>query len=365
MGWRRRPTGLPVAPARSPVRLPETKCQRAVDSGVHTPEVLVAGETLVDLVPDGSGDLADVEGFVHRVGGAPANLASALAAVGDAPPALWTRVGGDPFGDFLGSALADRGLDGEFVQRGDAPTALAVVAPTDDDGPRFSFYERGTATLAFDPDDAPDPARFACVHVSGVPLSHSEGRAALLALAERASDAGCLVSVDPNYRPALWRRPEDAGDALGRLCSHADLLCCSAADLAAFGLDSLARRDPAAAAAALLDASPGSVDAGPGTVFLTRGADGATVASDATRADERVTHSLPAFDVDAVDATGAGDAFCAGVLAAFAPGLAAADLRDVLAFASAAGALATTQRGGFGALSDEAAVRRLAETTNA
>ncbi len=342
----------------SPGHSPETKCPRVVDSGVHTPDVLVAGETLVDLVPMGSGSLATVSGFAHRTGGAPANLASGLAAVGHSPPALWTRLGDDPFGDFLLSALAGHGLDGEFVQRGDAPTALAVVAPTEDDGPRFSFYERGTATLAFDPDDAPDPARFECVHVSGVPLAHPEGRRAMLALAERASDAGRLVSVDPNYRPELWRRPDDAGDALGRLCSHADLLCCSAADLAPFGLDSLARDDPEAAASALLDA-------GPDTVFLTRGDDGATVASDATGADERVTHSLPAVDIDAVDATGAGDAFCAGVLAEFAPGLSAADLRDVLAFASAAGALATTQRGGFGALSDEAAVRRLAETTNA
>ena len=324
---------------------------------MQTDRTLVAGETLVDLVPDGSGDLADISGFVHRVGGAPANLASGLAAVGDAPPALWTRLGGGPFGDFLRAALADRGLDGEFVTRGAAPTALAVVAPTED-GPQFSFYERGTATLAFDPDAVPDPGRFACVHVSGVPLAHPAGRRALLALAERASDAGCLVSVDPNYRAALWRDPEDAGDALGRLCSSADLLCCSAADLAAFGLESLARRDPAAAAGALLDA-------GPETVFLTRGADGATVASDATGADERVTHSLPAPAVDSVDATGAGDAFCAGVLTEFTPGLSADNLRDVLAFASAAGALATTQRGGFGALPDEATVRRLAETTNA
>ncbi|MDH5020212.1 carbohydrate kinase family protein [Halobacterium rubrum] len=332
---------------------------------MHTPEVLVAGETLVDLVPAGSGSLATVSGFAHRPGGAPANLASGLPAVGHSPPALWTRLGDDPFGDFLQSALADHGLDGEFVERGDAPTALAVVAPTEDDGPRFSFYERGTTTLAFDPERVPDPARFECVHVSGVPLAHPEGRRAMLALAERASDAGCLVSVDPNYRPELWRRPDDAGDALGRLCSHADLLCCSAADLAPFGLESLARDDPEAAASAFLDAGPGSVDAGPDTVFLTRGAGGATVASDATGADERVTHSLPAFDVDAVDATGAGDAFCAGVLAEFAPGLSAGRLRDVLAFASAAGALATTQRGGFGALPGEAAVRRLAETTNA
>jgi sugar/nucleoside kinase (ribokinase family) len=74
---------------------------------------------------------------------------------------------------------------------------------------------------------------------------------------------------------------------------------------------------------------------------------------------------VDAFDVDSVDATGAGDAFCAGALSVFEPGLSADALRDALAFASAAGALATTTVGGFGVLPGERAVRDLAATTNA
>ena len=324
---------------------------------MRTDRLLVAGETLVDLFPDGPGSLAALDGFRHRAGGAPANLASALAAI-DAPPTLWTRLGDDPFGDFLATRLAEHDVDGPLVVRGDSQTALAVVSPAPDGDRTFSFYERGTATLAFSADRVPGLAGIDGVHVSGVPLAHPEGREAMLALAERATDADRPVSVDPNYRPALWRDPEEAGDALDRLCSRADLVCCSADDLAPLGLAELARHDPEAAAADLLAR-------GPSTVFLTRGAAGATVVSDATAADDRVTHSLPAFDVDVVDTTGAGDAFCAGALSRFEPGLTAADLRDALAFASAAGALATTETGGLGAVPGAAAVRRLAETTNA
>ena len=326
---------------------------------MRTDRILVAGETLVDLFPDGDGDLADVEGFVHRPGGAPANVAAGLAALGD-PPAFWTRLGDDPFGGFLADALADHELPQQFVVRGDAPTALAVVSPTPDGDRSFSFYERDTATLAFETGTVPDAALAAldCVHVGGVALANSAGREATLDLARRAGDAGCVVSLDPNYRPALWRDPGDAEGALRAALALADVVCCSVEDLAPVGLGELARHDPEAAAADLLAGSPS-------TVFLTRGPAGATVVSDATADGERVAHSLPAFDVDVIDTTGAGDAFCAGALSRFEPGLTGEELRDVLAFASAAGALATTETGGLGAVPDGGEVRRLAETTNA
>jgi fructokinase len=325
---------------------------------VRPDQILVAGETLVDLVPTDSGSLADIDGFTHRPGGAPANAASGLAALGDAAPALWTRLGDDAFGDFLADALADCGLDGPLVARGDAPTALAVVSPEGDADREFTFYEQETATLDFDADALPADALADrdCVHVGGVALARAGSRDATLALVERARDAGCLVSFDPNYRPELWRDPDAAREHLDAALVLADLVCCSASDLAPLGLADRAREHPEAAASDLLDE-------GPDTVFLTRGSDGATVASD--EPGERVTHSMDAFDVDSVDATGAGDAFCAGALSAFEPELSASDLRDALAFASAAGALATTTVGGFGAVPDAAAVRDLAATTNA
>jgi fructokinase len=325
---------------------------------VRTDRILVAGETLVDLLPSENGALAAIDGFTHRPGGAPANVASGLAALGDAPPAFWTRLGDDAFGDFLAGALADWGLDGALVERGDAPTALAVVTPERDADRQFTFYEQGTATLDFDADSLPAAALAGvdCVHVGGLALARPGSRDATLALAERARDADCLVSFDPNYRPELCPDSDAARGQFEAALALADLVCCSASDLAPFGLADRARSAPEEVARDLLDS-------GPDTVFLTRGADGATVAS--TEPGACVTHSLPAFDVDSVDATGAGDAFCAAALAAFDPGLSATDLRDVLASAAAAGGLATTERGGFGVLPGADAVRALADSTNA
>jgi fructokinase len=312
----------------------------------------VAGETLVDLFPSGSGDLATVDGFVHRAGGAPANVAAGLARL-DSLPEFWTRLGDDAFGAYLRDVLADHGLDGEFVVAGDATTALAVVSPTPDGDRSFTFYEADTATLAFETGAVPDSALadFDCVHVGGVALTNDAGRTATLDLLERARDANCLVSFDPNTRPDLWSDSEAAGDALEDALALADLLFCSPDDLQPLGLAELARNDPEAAAAELLDY-------GPETVFLTRGEDSATVVADLADG-ERVTRSEPAFDVDVVDTTGAGDAFTAGALAAYEPKMDGDALGDVLRYANATAALTTTETGGMAALPDDEAVRAL------
>jgi len=55
-----------------------------------TREVLVAGETLIDFLPDRSGSLSAVESFSRRAGGAPANVAVGLARL-DRTPWFCTR----------------------------------------------------------------------------------------------------------------------------------------------------------------------------------------------------------------------------------------------------------------------------------
>ncbi len=97
------------------------------------------------------------------------------------------------------------------------------------------------------------------------------------------------------------------------------------------------------------------LDRGVNIVITTQGAAGVAVtARDAD--DLLVEWQQEAFAVDAVDTTGAGDAFC-GALAAR---LAAGDpLRAAVRYAAAAGALATTVEGAVPSLPDDPAIRRL------
>lgn len=304
--------------------------------------VLVAGELIVDFHPATTGSLADVESFSKRPGGAPANVAVGLARL-DTPARLWTRVGDDAFGDFLVDAVVDAGIDPEHVTRDpEASTGLAFVSLGADADREFQLYLDGTASSRLEP-GAVDPAGFDWVHVGGVELAHEPARTAVFDLAERARDAGATVSFDPNARPELWGE-FDYADTLDRMLGLADVVTASPEDLAPAGYDA----DPAELARSLCGA-------GPHTAFVTLGAEGALghATADAPWGPAEERHA--GYVVDAVDATGAGDAFTAGVVAALSRG---ESLAAALGFANAVAALTTREQGAMAALPTREEVAR-------
>jgi fructokinase len=306
---------------------------------------LVAGETLVDMLPAAPGPLAGVERFDRRFGGGPANVAVGLARLDD-PPLFWTRVGDDPFGDFLADRLAAEGVPSDLVERDpEARTGLAFVS-LDQSGERsFTFYRDGSADTRLDPDRAGEISLDGVdwLHVGGVLLADEPARSATLRLVRRASRAGATVSFDPNARPELWTA-FDYGQSTRTMLGLADVVKASPEDLAGAGF--LVGADPAELAAAV-------ADAGPHTVFLTLGADGAYATSRPPGSDP-VAVRHPGYDVETVDTTGAGDAFLAGAVAALRAG---EPLDEAVAFANAVAALTTTERGAVETVPTREAVR--------
>lgn len=315
------------------------------------PDVLVAGETLVDFLPDEPGPLAEVSGFTRRAGGAPANVAVALARLGEKPYFL-TRFGGDPFGAFLEATLDEHGVPCRFVSRDpDRPTTLAFVAGDDGDGPRFTFYRENAADLHVDAASVPDEALDAVswLVVGGVLLSADPARSALHSLVARAREHDCTVVFDPNRRPELWADEASFADELDRFIRGVDVIVASNEDLEGTRFAADRPEDQTA----LL------TDAGPHTAFVTLGSSGsfAHATDDAPWGPETVSHA--GYPVDAVDTTGAGDAFLGGAMAALVGG--EDRLGEVLGFANAVAALATTRTGAMAALPDRDAVYRLRE----
>lgn len=306
------------------------------------PEILVAGETLVDFLPGSRGPLASVESFTRRPGGAPANLAAGLAAL-DRAPWFWTRVGADPFGDVLVETLDAHGVPDRFVERDpDAKTTLAFVEHDADADRAFTFYRDGTADTRMEAGTVPDETLAAVdwVYVGGVALAAEPARTATFDLADRAREQGATVVFDPNARPELWA--DDFPAVVARMFERVDVVKATPEDLTAAGFEG----DPDALAAAVHEA-------GPHTLLLTRGSAGAFAAAtgDAPWGPATVDH--PGYPVDPADTTGAGDAFTAGALAALADG---DPLSEVLAFANAVAAVTTTAEGAMTALPDRAAV---------
>ncbi|QCW03748.1 sugar kinase [Natrinema pallidum] len=303
-------------------------------------DVLVVGETLIDWVPERPGPLATVAGFERRPGGAPANVAVALARL-ENPPLFWTRVGDDPFGRYLEGTLADHGLPDRFVERdAAAKTALAFVTHDESGDRKFTFYRDGTADTRLEPGRIDDATLSDCdwVHAGGVTLSSGPAREATLDVLERAAAADCTVSFDPNFRAELWADGETFARVVGDALAHVDMCFATVAELEALGFSG---ETPTAVARATVDGS------GTHAVFVTRGEEGAlaVAADDAPWPAAAVDH--PGFAVETVDTTGAGDAFVAGAIIALREGR---GLEDTVAFANAVAATATTAPGAMTAL---------------
>ena len=315
------------------------------------PSVLVAGETLVDFLPDADRPLESTERFARQPGGAPANVAVRLAQL-DHRPWFWTRVGADPFGEFLAGVLADRSVPDRFVERDPAAkTTLAFVSGDPDAGPRFTFYRDETADTRLQPGRVPDETLDAVeyVVVGSVLLASSPSREAVHDLVERAEARDCTVVFDLNARPELWPDADFAAETR-RLFPAVDVVKASPEDLGPAGFDA-----DGAGEALLEGVAPALHDLGPHTVLVTLGeggAAGSTTAAAPWGADEAAHDG---YAVDAVDTTGAGDAFTAGVVAALVEGT--DDLEAVLARANAVAAASTLRAGGMAALPDPESVR--------
>jgi len=312
-------------------------------------DILVAGECLIDFLPASPGALADVERFTRRAGGAPANVAVRLASLGPAP-LLWTRLGSDPFGEFLAATLAEQGIPDEYVVVDeDAMTTLAFVAHDEDADRAFTFYRNDTADTRFEPGAVPDGvlAELPWVVFGGVCLPAEPARTAMLDLAARAREGGCEVFFDPNARPELW--DGGFGDAVAAACEHATVVKASPDDLALAGIEGSPDE--------LLEAV---LELGPHTVVLTLGDEGARARSTGAAPWGAAEAAHAGYDVDPVDTTGAGDAFAAGVVRALADG---EPLGDALSFANAAAAVTTTSQGAMSATVDRESVERLRENS--
>lgn len=308
--------------------------------GMTERDVLVAGETLIDFLPGSVGPLSAVEQFSRRAGGAPANVAVALSRLGHCPW-FWTRVGTDPFGDFLVETLADYGLPERFVERDpDAKTSLAFVSHDETADRQFSFYRDGTADSRMQPDSVSDEtlAAVSWVYVGGVPFASEPSRSAMFDLLDRAHDQGCAVVFDPNARPELWSDFSFA-ETVREVLEHTAVLKATPEDLAAADVGE-GSENP-------LDFAETACGYGPDTTYLTLGSEGAVAYSTEPETGAR-TASHGGYDVDPVDTTGAGDAFTAGIIAKLVDG--GGSLDDVLAFASAVAASTTTGEGAMTSL---------------
>ncbi|MFF4499058.1 carbohydrate kinase [Streptomyces sp. NPDC001401] len=256
--------------------------------------IVVAGEALIDLVPQGTGALA---GLKPALGGGPYNTAVALGRLGS-PAAFCSRTSRDAFGEALLDGLREAGVDVSAVQRGAEPTTLAVATIDGNGSAAYSFYVEGTADRLFAAPDAL-PAETRAVSFGTCSLVLEPGATAYETLLRTAAAQGVFTALDPNIRAGLI---PDADAYRARFWSW----------LPSVSLLKLSEED-----ALWLGGSPREwLAAGPAAVVITHGSDGLSAF---TRGG--AVYPVPGEKVDVVDTIGAGDT----VNAALLHGLAAQD----------------------------------------
>jgi len=280
------------------------------------PVVIVVGSVNVDLVAAGGrmprpGETVSMQRFAEVQGGKGGNQASAAAALG-ARVHFIGAVGSDHWGEAARADLVGRGIDVSRLATVHGPTGVAIILV--DDGGENSIAIVPGANAAVSPAavtsalaalDVDDAVLVVCLEI---PLE------SVVAAARAAAERGWRVVLNPAPARELPRE----------LLATATVITPNATEVEQLG-----------GADALLEA-------GVGAVVVTNGGDG-TELHPAGGSASRIVAS-PA---DVVDTTGAGDVFTAALAVALANGR---ELGDAVAWASAAGAIATEGFGARGAL---------------
>ena len=269
-------------------------------------DLITLGEGLVQFGARTRGTLRQVRTYDVHAAGSELNVAIGAARLG--LQVGWiSRLGTDDFGDLVLSAVRAEGVEtSQVVRAADDPTGIFVVQrgyPIDGHSTSI-YYRAGSAgsRLSIEELDIEYLQRARIFHTTGISLAVSgELAEAAAAAGATAATAGARRSFDVNYRAKLWSADE-ARPGVEAALANTDIAFCSLEDARAlWGVND-------ADAALELVASYG-----PDYSVVACGRDGAIMLG-----PDGVTVRAAAVPTQVVDATGAGDAFCATVLTGIA-----------------------------------------------
>jgi len=293
--------------------------------------VVVVGSANVDLVVPvprhpGGGETVLGGTLTRHPGGKGANQAVAAARAGGADTTFLGALGEDESADLLRASLEGAGVRTDLLARVAEPTGTALITVSPDGENAIVVAPGANSLVTVGPEQAERLA------AADVVLAQLEIPVEAVAAAAAARRPGALLVLNAAPSRDL---PADLWPAVDVLVVNEH----EAADLAGEAAE------PAALARLLLERVP--------AVVVTLGGAGSLVAE---RGGEPV--AVPAFPVEPVDTTGAGDTFCGVLAASLAQG---APLVDAARLAAAAGALATTAPGAQESVPTAAAVADLVQ----
>ena len=263
-------------------------------------KILCVGEALIDMICTDKGmTLSEGDHFLKKAGGAPTNVAAAIAALGgDAE--LAAKVGADPFGNHLIEVMQSFNVSTRWMlQDPNYFTTFAFVSLMEN-GERDFYFNRGAdGQLNREEVDRIDLDEFAIIHFgSATGFLPGPLQAAYQLLLQKALTKKIFISFDPNYRHLLFRNNTQTFiDQSWNFLTHCHFFKLSDEEAML-----LTGRTTITDAAADLQEKTNSIFA------ITLGKEGTLLGIN------QRTLLVPSIPVQPVDTTGAGDAFVGAVL---------------------------------------------------
>lgn len=312
-------------------------------------DIVSLGEILIDFTPNGTNEQG-ITLFARNPGGAPANVLAMNSKLGGTS-AFIGKIGNDAFGAYLKDTLNSHNIDTSgLVTDSEVPTTLAFVQ-LDKSGDRsFSFYRNPSADMMLNTNEVKKELINDCkiFHFGSVSLTDEPCRKATFDSVAYAKEHGKIISFDPNYRPLLWKDKAESIKIITKAIAFSDILKVSEDEMYLITNETN-----------LELGSEKLLNMGPSLVLVSLGEKGACFRN------KKHFGIFPTYNVNAVDTTGAGDAFVGAMLWQIKDfnlcEISNMNLAENINFANAAGSLTTTQRGAIPALPTLSEIKKIQE----
>ncbi len=263
-------------------------------------KILCIGEALIDMIcTDKGSSLSDGQHFVKKPGGAPTNVAAAIAALGGTVE-MSAKVGKDPFGKHLIEVMNEFGIITDSIIQDEKNFTTFAFVSLMENGERDFYFNRGADGMLNDDDVRKiDISSFGIAHFgSATGFLPGPLQSTYKNMLDKANDHGLFVSFDPNYRHLLFSHDQE----LFIQKSWEFIEKCSFFKVSDEEAFMLTRKSSVEEAAAVFAKKSNAVFA------ITLGKDGTLLGF------QKETLIIPSIEITPVDTTGAGDAFVGAVL---------------------------------------------------
>lgn len=179
-------------------------------------DVVALGELLVDFTENGMSKQGNPM-LEANPGGAPCNVLSMLQNLGKTT-AFIGKVGADAFGRMLIDAVKNQGINTENLMLDENVHTTLAFVHTEEDGDRdFSFYRNPGADMMLQWDEVNQDmlGDTKIFHFGTLSMTEKQIETVTKRAVEKAKAEGAWISFDPNLRPPLWKRLEDAKHRCG------------------------------------------------------------------------------------------------------------------------------------------------------